>query len=93
MSVRVKICGIRTLADAQMAVAAGADALGFIFYPTSPRFVQPEKVAEINRLVDLLKLDKATTDKWLEKAGVENFSEFNQEQAAKIIENLQSKIK
>jgi phosphoribosylanthranilate isomerase len=30
-----------------MAVAAGADALGFIFYPTSPRFVQPEKVAEI----------------------------------------------
>jgi hypothetical protein len=54
---------------------------------------KPEMVAEINRLVDLLKLDKATTDKWLEKAGVENFAEFNQEQAAKIIENLKSKIK
>lgn len=52
-----------------------------------------EQVAEINRLVDLLKLDKATTDKWLEKANAESFSEFNQEQAAKIIESLKSKIK
>lgn len=54
---------------------------------------KPEQVAEINRLVELLKLDKATTDKWLEKANAESFSEFNQEQAAKIIENLKSKIK
>lgn len=54
---------------------------------------KPEQVAEINRLVDLLKLDRVVTDKWLEKGGVENFFEFNTEQAAKIIENLQSKIK
>ncbi|HEX2016604.1 MAG TPA: phosphoribosylanthranilate isomerase [Solirubrobacteraceae bacterium] len=34
---RVKICGVTTLADAQLAVTAGAWALGMIFYPDSPR--------------------------------------------------------
>lgn len=42
----VKICGITNLTDAQMSVAAGADALGFIFAP-SPRQVEPEVAAEI----------------------------------------------
>ncbi len=44
---RVKICGITNLADAKGAVAAGADALGFVFHPASPRYVAPERVAEI----------------------------------------------
>lgn len=44
---RVKICGITNLADAKGAVAAGADALGFVFYPPSPRYVAPERVADI----------------------------------------------
>lgn len=52
----------------------------------------PEQVSEITRLVELLKLEKDTTDKWLEKANAENFTEFNTEQAAKIITNLKSKI-
>lgn len=52
-----------------------------------------EQVAEITRLVDLLKIDSGTTEKWLEKAGAGNFSEFNTEQAAKVIESLKSKIK
>jgi len=46
---RVKICGITNLDDARVAVAAGADALGFIFVENTPRFVTPEQVAPIVR--------------------------------------------
>lgn len=44
---RVKICGITNLADALAAVAFGADALGFILAPESPRCVSPELVSSI----------------------------------------------
>jgi phosphoribosylanthranilate isomerase len=47
--VRVKICGITSLEDARMAVAAGADALGFMFHPASPRYVSPEAAGAIAR--------------------------------------------
>jgi len=47
MPVRVKICGITHLADATMAVAAGADALGFVFVPGTPRAMTVGRVAEI----------------------------------------------
>jgi hypothetical protein len=53
----------------------------------------PEQVIEIKRLVELLKIDAATSDKWLEKANAESFAEFNTDQATKIIESLKSKIK
>ena len=43
----VKICGITSLEDALAAACAGANALGFNFYPSSPRFVEPAQVARI----------------------------------------------
>ena len=44
---QIKICGITNLEDALGAVAAGANALGFVFYEKSPRYVLPEKVGQI----------------------------------------------
>ncbi len=46
-TVKIKICGITNEADASAAVHAGADALGFIFFRGSPRYVEPERVAGI----------------------------------------------
>lgn len=49
MSVQVKICGITNVEDGCVAAEGGADALGFIFYEKSPRFVSIEKVSHIIR--------------------------------------------
>ena len=43
----VKICGITRLGDAEAAVAAGAGAIGFIFWPQSPRFIDPHRARMI----------------------------------------------
>ena len=57
---RVKICGITNLEDAIFAQEAGADALGFVFYPQSPRYLRPDQAKYI-----ISRLNKKIT-----KAGV-----------------------
>ena len=47
MRTRIKICGLTRAADVDAAVQAGADAIGFVLYPKSPRFVTPERAAEL----------------------------------------------
>jgi phosphoribosylanthranilate isomerase len=44
---RIKICGITSEADARAGVDAGADALGFVLYRKSPRYVEPAMVKQI----------------------------------------------
>lgn len=51
MKTRIKICGLTREADVDAAVAAGADAIGFVFYPPSPRHVTPERAAELARRI------------------------------------------
>ena len=46
---RIKICGLTREQDVDAAVAAGADAIGFVLYARSPRFVTPERAAQLAR--------------------------------------------
>ena len=46
---RIKICGLTREADVDAAVDAGADAIGFVLYPKSPRFVTLARAAELAR--------------------------------------------
>lgn len=51
MRTRAKICGITRIQDIQSVVDAGADAIGFVFFPPSPRSVTPEHAKELIRHV------------------------------------------
>ena len=46
---RIKICGLTREQDVDAAVAAGADAIGFVLFEKSPRYVSPERAAELAR--------------------------------------------
>ena len=49
MPTRVKICGVTRREDAELAVQLGASALGFNFYPPSPRYIAPATAREVIR--------------------------------------------
>jgi len=49
MRTRVKICGITRVADAQAAARSGADAIGLVFYPPSPRFLSLQQARALRR--------------------------------------------
>jgi len=51
LKTRIKICGLTREEDVDAAVAAGADAIGFVFHPPSPRFVTPQRAAELARRI------------------------------------------
>src|SRR5450432_304515 len=67
----VKICGTTSLQDALVAVEAGADAVGFVFYEKSPRFISAERVREIVRGLP---------------AGVETVGVFLNEEPRRVVE-------
>ena len=46
---RIKICGLTREQDIDAAVAAGADAIGFVLYPKSPRYVSPDRAVALAR--------------------------------------------
>lgn len=81
-SERIKICGITSLRDAQAAVEAGADLLGFRADALGPRTVGPETVAEIaarlpDHIVRVGVFDRAPDERW-QAAGPEAFALFHQ---------------
>ncbi|MCV6796008.1 phosphoribosylanthranilate isomerase [Achromobacter ruhlandii] len=51
MRTRIKICGLTREEDIDAAVAAGVDAIGFVFYPKSKRYVTPTRAAQLRRVV------------------------------------------
>lgn len=51
MAVRVKVCGITRIEDAEAAIRYGADAIGFVFWPQSARYIDPASAAKIAAII------------------------------------------
>ena len=79
MRTRVKICGITREVDALAAVEHGADAIGLVFYPPSPRYVSVERAAQIAAVLPpfvttvglFVNADAETIAEVVEKVGID----------------------
>lgn len=88
--VKVKICGLTRMQDVQAAVAAGADALGFVFTPRSRRALQPEAALALVRQVPafvarvglFMDQDEAEVRRVLERVPLNLLQFHGQEEAA-----------
>lgn len=95
MRTRVKICGITSADDARSAVAAGADALGFVFHRPSERWVAPERVREIRRTLPafvatvgvVVDLDATELDNMARVSGIDYF-QFHGREAPSFCESI-----
>ena len=79
----VKICGITNLEDAQAAIAAGADMLGFNFYKHSARFIEPKAASEI---ITALRSPTNPRDRAVSMIGV--FVDESSDEVARIAEEV-----
>ena len=80
----IKICGIRTLEDALVAIDAGADMLGFNFYTPSPRYIAPENCAELIASLKSQVASLSAPDSRLTTVGI--FVNENPQRVQEIIE-------
>lgn len=83
---RVKICGITNLEDANNAIQAGADALGFVFYEPSPRYIKP---IDAKKIIEQLPPFVQTVGLFVNESSkhINDICKFSQMQLAQIIDD------
>lgn len=94
---KIKICGITNLEDAKIAVESGADALGFIFVPSSPRAISIDKAARIiSQLGPFIStvgvFVNPSTDEIKQAAGIIDIIQLHGEETPQFCQNLNKKF-
>lgn len=98
---KVKICGLTNLEDAVAAIEAGADMLGFNFYPGSPRYIDPDRCAEITAALSaqqvaaltvgvFVNASAETVANTLQKGGLD-LAQLHGDETPAILEQLQGR--
>lgn len=94
-NVRIKICGITSVADALIAINAGADAIGLVFYEPSPRYVNIEQAHAIAKAVGpfvtvvalFVNADKAVIENVLQQVPI-HVIQFHGDETAEFCEQF-----